>query len=85
MLACFVGAGYEFKLQTNHLSINVGGRDAVLYDVVSLGTIENVAPEWMRSEIVFDLCQARTFFARILAVAHHGAVSWRDDGQKGHI
>lgn len=68
-------AGYEFKLEQNKRSEEIGGKDALLYNVVSSGTILHVAPDWMRSEIVFEMAQLQVFFRRILAVALCGGVS----------
>ena len=68
-------AAYKFKLEQNKLSEEVGQKEALLYNVVLLGTILHVAPEWMRSEIVFDMAQIRVFFRRILAVVRCGDVS----------
>lgn len=62
-------AGYEFKLTQNELSEEVGGKDALLYEVVAPGTLLYVAPEWMHSDIIFDITQVQVFFQRVLAVA----------------
>lgn len=63
-------AGFSFKLEQNNLSKAVGGNDALLYRVMVPGTLIHLAPEWMKSEIVFDVIQAHVFFQRILTIAH---------------
>ncbi|CAM6086554.1 unnamed protein product [Calypogeia fissa] len=64
--------GYEFKLEQNELSEEVGGKNALLYNVVSPGTILHFAPEWMQTEIVFDMTQAKVFFLRLAVTLHLG-------------
>ncbi|OAE20727.1 hypothetical protein AXG93_154s2020 [Marchantia polymorpha subsp. ruderalis] len=63
-------SGFSFKLEQNNLSKAVGGNDALLYRVMVPGTLIHLAPEWMKSEIVFDVIQAHVFFQRILTIAH---------------
>ncbi|CAM6083308.1 unnamed protein product [Calypogeia fissa] len=65
--------GYEFKLEQNELSEEVGGKNALLYNVVSPGTNLHAAPEWMQSEIVFDMNQAQVFFQRMAVALCRGA------------
>ncbi|XP_052186053.1 uncharacterized protein LOC127797293 isoform X2 [Diospyros lotus] len=59
-------SGYSFSLTWAN---KAGGDEVeVLYRVLSLGTFERVAPEWMREVIVFSLRMCPIFFERISRV-----------------
>lgn len=58
--------GYSFSLTWME---NVGGKESeLLYRVVSLGTFERVAPEWMREVLMFSISMCPIFFERIARV-----------------
>ncbi|PKU79047.1 hypothetical protein MA16_Dca000391 [Dendrobium catenatum] len=64
VLACF-----KFTLS---LMRDSDGRDEkLLYRVSSLGTIENVALEWMKDDMVFGLAMCPVFFDRVSRVVGH--------------
>ncbi|XP_044505281.1 uncharacterized protein LOC123225407 [Mangifera indica] len=59
-------SGYSFSLTWIE---NVGGKESeLLYRVVSLGTFERVAPEWMREVLMFSISMCPIFFERIARV-----------------
>lgn len=58
--------GYSFSLTWEE---NAAGKESeLLYRVVSLGTFERVAPEWMREVLVFSTSMCPIFFERIANV-----------------
>lgn len=42
--------------------------ELLIYRLSSLGTLERVAPEWMRDVMLFSKTMCPTFFKRVLAV-----------------
>ncbi|XP_028778044.1 uncharacterized protein LOC114734590 [Neltuma alba] len=59
-------SGYSFSL--TWVSKAPGEEAELLYHVVSLGTFERVAPEWMREDIMFSTSMCPTFFERVSRV-----------------
>ncbi|KAJ0020800.1 hypothetical protein Pint_30975 [Pistacia integerrima] len=58
--------GYSFSLTWVE---NAAGKESeLLYRVVSLGTFERVAPEWMREVLMFSMSMCPIFFERIARV-----------------
>eukprot|EP00268_Persea_americana_P036630 TRINITY_DN3614_c0_g1_i4.p1 TRINITY_DN3614_c0_g1~~TRINITY_DN3614_c0_g1_i4.p1 ORF type:complete len:316 (+),score=58.87 TRINITY_DN3614_c0_g1_i4:414-1361(+) len=55
-------SGYTFSLTWVK---NAAGQDELLYHVLSLGTFERVAPEWMREDLMFSMSMCPIFFLRI--------------------
>ncbi|XP_031254295.1 uncharacterized protein LOC116112274 [Pistacia vera] len=59
-------SGYSFSLTWVE---NAAGKESeLLYRVVSLGTFERVAPEWMREVLMFSMSMCPIFFERIARV-----------------
>jgi hypothetical protein len=65
-------AGYSFKLKC--LSVeddpHFGENGELLYQTVSLGTLQKIAPAWMKEDIIFSVGQVNIFFDRILQVTN---------------
>ncbi|OVA09161.1 hypothetical protein BVC80_6635g1 [Macleaya cordata] len=60
-------SGYSFSL--TWLSKAAGEEPAeLLYHVLSLGTFERVAPEWMREDLIFSTSMCPVFFKRVSLV-----------------
>ncbi|KAK7394880.1 hypothetical protein VNO78_15421 [Psophocarpus tetragonolobus] len=60
-------SGYSFSL--SWISKSPGEDEAeLLYHVISLGTFERVAPEWMREDIMFSPSMCPIFFERVSRV-----------------
>ncbi|KAJ1414857.1 hypothetical protein SESBI_18532 [Sesbania bispinosa] len=55
-------SGYSFSL--SWISKTPGEEAELLYHVLSLGTFERVAPEWMREDIMFSPTMCPIFFER---------------------
>ncbi|KAJ4724357.1 TITAN9 family protein [Melia azedarach] len=64
-------SGYSFSL--TWIRNEAGEECELLYRVVSLGTFERVAPEWMRDVLIFSMNMCPIFFERIARVIklHH--------------
>lgn len=58
--------GYSFSL--TWVRNKAGKESELLYRVVSLGTFERVAPEWMRDVLMFSMSMCPIFFERICRV-----------------
>ncbi|RWR76119.1 Titan9, putative isoform 1 [Cinnamomum micranthum f. kanehirae] len=58
-------SGYTFSLTWVK---NAAGQDELLYHVLSLGTFERVAPEWMREDLMFSMSMCPFFFLRITEI-----------------
>ncbi|KAJ1426795.1 hypothetical protein SESBI_10047 [Sesbania bispinosa] len=56
-------SGYSFSL--SWISKTPGEEAELLYHVLSLGTFERVAPEWMREDIMFSPTMCPIFFERV--------------------
>ncbi|XP_030522429.1 uncharacterized protein LOC115735355 [Rhodamnia argentea] len=66
LVALHESSGYSFSLTwANGAS---GGDVELMYSVLSLGTYERVAPEWMREVIKFSIGMCPVFFQRISRV-----------------
>ncbi|XP_014490264.1 uncharacterized protein LOC106752996 isoform X1 [Vigna radiata var. radiata] len=60
-------SGYSFSI--SWISKSPNNEDAeLLYHVISLGTFERVAPEWMREDIMFSPSMCPIFFERVSRV-----------------
>ncbi|CAJ1815128.1 unnamed protein product [Sphenostylis stenocarpa] len=60
-------SGYSFSL--SWISTSTRNEEAeLLYHVISLGTFERVAPEWMREDIMFSPSMCPIFFERVTRV-----------------
>ncbi|XP_058107158.1 uncharacterized protein LOC131250832 isoform X2 [Magnolia sinica] len=59
-------SGYSFSL--TWVKNVVGEEPELLYHVVSLGTFERLAPEWMREDLIFSMSMCAIFFERVLQV-----------------
>lgn len=59
-------SGYSFSL--TWVDKAAGEEAELLYRVLSLGTFERVAPEWMREVILFSTSMCPTFFERVSRV-----------------
>lgn len=59
-------SGYSFCL--TWVSKDPGEEAELLYHVLSLGTFERVAPEWMREDIMFSTSMCPIFFERVCRV-----------------
>eukprot|EP01018_Ginkgo_biloba_P013712 Gb_30201 [translate_table: standard] len=72
MLILHQPSGYSFKLKclSSENDPTFKEKGELLYHVVSLGTLQKIAPEWMKEEIVFSMGQVDLFFERILQVAN---------------
>ncbi|XP_011072058.1 uncharacterized protein LOC105157350 isoform X2 [Sesamum indicum] len=65
ILAHHQSSGYSFSLTW----INTGGGEVeVVYRVLSLGTFERVAPEWMKETLIFSTSMCNVFFERVSRV-----------------
>ncbi|XP_043687085.1 uncharacterized protein LOC122638268 [Telopea speciosissima] len=64
-------SGYSFSL--TWVSKPAGEETELLYRVLSLGTFERVAPEWMREVMLFSMNMCPIFFERLAKVLrfHH--------------
>lgn len=58
-------AGYSFSLTW---ITNSHGEVELLYRVLSLGTFERVAPEWMKETLMFSTSMCSVFFERVSRV-----------------
>lgn len=58
-------SGYSFSLTWMKKS---QGDDELLYRVLSLGTIESIAPEWMKEILMFNTKMCPVFFERMSRV-----------------
>lgn len=69
LIVCITG--YCFSL--TWVKGTAGEEEELLYRVLSLGTLERVALEWMREEIMFSKNMCPLFFERIARVIklHH--------------
>lgn len=56
-------SGYSFSL--TWVKSVAGEETELLYHVLSLGTFERVAPEWMREDLMFSLRMCAVFFQRV--------------------
>ncbi|GER38437.1 hypothetical protein STAS_14971 [Striga asiatica] len=65
MLARHPSSGYSFSLTWIK---NSRGEVELMYNVLSLGTIERVAHEWMKETIIFSTSMCRLFFERVSRV-----------------
>ncbi|XP_031475854.1 uncharacterized protein LOC116247720 [Nymphaea colorata] len=65
---CHQLSGYSFSLSWIKKEREVTADDEVLYQVSSLGTIERIAPEWMREDLIFSTRMCPLFFERISQV-----------------
>ncbi|TKY65586.1 hypothetical protein E2542_SST08446 [Spatholobus suberectus] len=63
-------SGYSFSL--SWISKSPGEEAELLYHVLSLGTLERVAPEWMREDIMFSPTMCPIFFERLSRVIKFG-------------
>ncbi|XP_047324088.1 uncharacterized protein LOC124927676 [Impatiens glandulifera] len=59
-------SGYSFRL--TWIDDETDGEVKLLYEALSLGTFERVAPEWMREIIVFSTRMCPVFFERLSRV-----------------
>ncbi|KAL2504854.1 titan9 [Abeliophyllum distichum] len=57
-------SGYSFSLTWINTS---GGEAELVYRVLSLGTFERVAPEWMRETLMFSTSMCPVFFERAIS------------------
>lgn len=55
--------GYSFSL--SWISKAPAEEAELLYHVLSLGTLERLAPEWMREDIMFSPTMCPVFFERV--------------------
>lgn len=60
-----VGSGYSFSLTWIN---NSKAEPELLYRLLSLGTFERVAPEWMRDVMMFSRSMCPIFFERVSRV-----------------
>ncbi|XP_022153092.1 uncharacterized protein LOC111020676 [Momordica charantia] len=58
-------SGYSFSLTWIN---KLGGDTEILYRVISLGTFERVAPEWMKEVIMFSTSMCPTFLEKVTRV-----------------
>ncbi|PNX78670.1 protein titan9, partial [Trifolium pratense] len=58
--------GYSFSI--SWISKAPGEEAELLYHVQSLGTLERLAPEWMREDIMFSPTMCPIFFERVDAL-----------------
>ncbi|XP_030451749.1 uncharacterized protein LOC115673658 [Syzygium oleosum] len=66
LVALHESSGYSFSLTwANRAS---GGDVELMYSMLSLGTYERIAPEWMREVIKFSISMCPVFFQRISRV-----------------
>ncbi|XP_010533493.1 PREDICTED: uncharacterized protein LOC104809267 isoform X2 [Tarenaya hassleriana] len=60
-------SGYSFRL--TWVNNSGGGEEPeLLYNLVSLGTFERVAPEWMKGVLMFSISMCPAFFERVSRV-----------------
>ncbi|KAI0503917.1 hypothetical protein KFK09_014863 [Dendrobium nobile] len=62
---------YGFKFTLSLMRDNDGRDEKLFYRVSSLGTIENIALEWMKDDMVFGLAMCPVFFDRLSRVVGH--------------
>ncbi|PIN17519.1 hypothetical protein CDL12_09830 [Handroanthus impetiginosus] len=65
ILANHQSSGYSFSLTW---ITNSHGETELLYRVLSLGTFERVAPEWMKETLMFSTSMCSVFFERVSRV-----------------
>lgn len=66
-------SGYSFHLKCAHHENKLTEDGELIYQVVSLGTLHKVAPDWMKEEIIFSVAQVNVFMDRLLQVVKgHG-------------
>lgn len=66
-------SGYSFQLKCAHHENKLTEDGELVYQVVSLGTLHRVAPDWMKEEIIFSIAQVNVFIDRLLQVVKgHG-------------
>ncbi|CAN6485256.1 unnamed protein product [Victoria cruziana] len=65
---CHQLSGYSFSLSWIKKEGPVTADDEVLYQVSSLGTIDRIAPDWMREDLIFSTRMCPLFFERISQV-----------------
>ncbi|GLJ15965.1 hypothetical protein SUGI_0264060 [Cryptomeria japonica] len=72
VLVLHESSGFSFKLKYLSAEDDIKLREngQILYCSVSLGTLQKIAPDWMKEEIVFSMGQANLFFDRILQVVN---------------
>lgn len=58
-------SGYSFSLTWIN---KLAGEAEILYRVLSLGTFERVAPEWMKEAIIFSTSMCPTFLEKVTRV-----------------
>lgn len=65
-------SGYSFKLKCLYVEDDPHFREngELLYHTVSLGTLQKIAPAWMKEDIIFSIGQVNIFFDRILQVTN---------------
>lgn len=65
-------SGYSFKLKflSGEDDPHFRENGELLYHTVSLGTLQKVAPAWMKEDIIFSIGQVNIFFDRILQVTN---------------
>lgn len=65
-------SGYSFELKYLSVADDPHFREngELLYHIVSLGTLQKVAPDWMKEDIIFSIGQVNIFFDRILQVTN---------------
>lgn len=61
-------SGYSFRLKCAHHENKLTEDGELVYQVVSLGTLHKVAPDWMKEEIIFSIAQVNVFMDRLLQV-----------------
>ena len=66
MVPSFFLTGYSFSL--TWLEKEDGKEGELLYHVLSLGTFERVAPEWMKEAIMFSTTMCPIFFEKVSGV-----------------
>ncbi|XP_047318040.1 uncharacterized protein LOC124921423 [Impatiens glandulifera] len=64
--ATHLSSGYSFSL--TWIDETDGEKVELLYQVLSLGTLERIAPEWMREVIIFSTRMCPIFFERLSRV-----------------
>ncbi|GLJ30390.1 hypothetical protein SUGI_0601270 [Cryptomeria japonica] len=63
-------SGFSFHLRRHHYEDNPGENGELMYQVVSLGTLHKIVPDWMKEEIIFTIAQVDVFFNRLLQVTN---------------
>lgn len=61
-------SGYSFHLKCADHENKLTEDGELVYQVVSLGTLHKVAPDWMKEEIIFSIAQVNVFMDRLLKV-----------------